>query len=233
MYEMKRTVNCSQIGSHGIIRNSCLVDLLQDCSVIHLDTHPVMSPFFEKENCVMFLVSRQLDIVRRPEQNEKLTVKTWTYELKRMYGYRNTVIYDENGDICVKSIASGAFMDKTSQRPIKAPQELVDRVKLYPKLDMEYEDDHIQIPEELEKKESFPIHSYHLDVNHHVNNGQYVQMAAEYLPEDFEIHQMRAEYKKSAVLGDVIYPGVKVSPDGVTVVLGDQNEKPYAVIEFR
>ena len=57
MYEMKRTVNCSQIGSHGIIRNSCLVDLLQDCSVIHLDTHPVMSPFFEKENCVMFLVS--------------------------------------------------------------------------------------------------------------------------------------------------------------------------------
>ena len=75
MYEMKRTVNCSQIGSHGIIRNSCLVDLLQDCSVIHLDTHPVMSPFFEKENCVMFLVSRQLDIVRRPEQNEKLTVK--------------------------------------------------------------------------------------------------------------------------------------------------------------
>ena len=81
----------------------------------------------------MFLVSRQLDIVRRPEQNEKLTVKTWTYELKRMYGYRNTVIYDENGDICVKSIASGAFMDKTSQRPIKVPQELVDRVKLYPK----------------------------------------------------------------------------------------------------
>ena len=60
MYEMKRTVNCSQIGSHGIIRNSCLVDLLQDCSVIHLDTHPVMSPFFEKENCVMFLVSADL-----------------------------------------------------------------------------------------------------------------------------------------------------------------------------
>ena len=48
MYEMKRTVNCSQIGSHGIIRNSCLVDLLQDCSV-SLDTHPVMSPFLRKK----------------------------------------------------------------------------------------------------------------------------------------------------------------------------------------
>lgn len=49
MYEMKRTVNCSQIGSHGIIRNSCLVDFLQDCSVIHLDTHPVMSHFLRKK----------------------------------------------------------------------------------------------------------------------------------------------------------------------------------------
>ena len=82
MYEMKRTVNCSQIGSHGIIRNSCLVDLLQDCSVIHLDTHPVMSPFFEKENCVMFLVSRQLDIVRRPEQNESSPSKHGPMSLK-------------------------------------------------------------------------------------------------------------------------------------------------------
>ena len=233
MYEMKRTVNCSQIGSHGIIRNSCLVDLLQDCSVIHLDTHPVMSPFFEKENCVMFLVSRQLDIVRRPEQNEKLTVKTWTYELKRMYGYRNTVIYDENGDICVKSIASGAFMDKTSQRPIKVPQELVDRVKLYPKLDMEYEDDHIQIPEELEKKESFPIHSYHLDVNHHVNNGQYVQMAADYLPEETKIHEMRAEYKRSAILGNQICPLIGKRENTWIVSLNDENGMPYAVIEFK
>lgn len=60
MYEMKRTVNCSQIGSHGIIRNSCLVDLLQDCSVIHLDTHPVMSPFLRKKTASCFLCQDSL-----------------------------------------------------------------------------------------------------------------------------------------------------------------------------
>ena len=30
---------------------------------------------------------------------------------------------------------------------------------------------------------------------------------ADYLPEGFEIRQMRAEYKKQALLGDVFYPG--------------------------
>ena len=92
MYEMERNVNCSNIGADGVMKNSAIIDFLQDCSVLHLDTHPVMSPFFEKEKCVMFLVSRQLDIIRRPGYQEKVKIKTWTYELKRMYGYRNTVI---------------------------------------------------------------------------------------------------------------------------------------------
>ena len=39
--------------------------------------------------------------------------------------------------------------------------------------------------------------------------------------------------KKSALLGDVIYPEVKIDKNGGTVVLGDQDGKPYAVIEFR
>lgn len=233
MYEMKRTVNCSQIGSHGIIRNSCLVDLLQDCSVIHLDTHPVMSPFFEKENCVMFLVSRQLDIVRRPEQNEKLTVKTWTYELKRMYGYRNTVIYDENGDICVKSIASGAFMDKTSQRPIKAPQELVDRGKLYPKLDMEYLLRKIALPDtEPQVYEDFPVLKCYIDMNEHVNNARYLDITDEFVENESAVKRIRVEYKNPLKRGKAIKAHVYTDEGRKFVELCDENNKPYCITEY-
>ena len=114
-----------------------------------------------------------------------------------------------------------------------ATPEIGDVYGTHEPLEMDYAPRKIKVPEGGVKGREFVVQESQLDTNHHVNNGQYVQMAAEYLPEDFEIHQMRAEYKKSAVLGDVIYPGVKVSSDGVTVVLGDQNEKPYAVIEFR
>ena len=70
-------------------------------------------------------------------------------------------------------------------------------------------------------------------MNNRQTGNAYEQMAAEYLPEGFVIRQMKAEYKKSALLGDVIYPEVKIDKNGGTVVLGDQDEKPYAVIEFR
>ena len=98
---------------------------------------------------------------------------------------------------------------------------------------MDYASRKLPMPEDMTPQEGIVVQKHQIDTNQHVNNGQYVIMAMDYLPADYTVGQMRAEYKKSAVLGDVIYPGVKVSPDGVTVVLGDQNEKPYAVIEFR
>ena len=54
-----------------------------------------------------------------------------------------------------------------------------------------------------------------------------------YLPEGYEICQMRAEYKKQALLGDEMYP-VVYAGDAVTVVSLDNGEgEAYCVVEFR
>ena len=58
------------------------------------------------------------------------------------------------------------------------------------------------------------VAKHHIDTNHHVNNAQYVEIARELLPEDFQIGQLRAEYKKAAVLGDRIYPRISFTDDG-------------------
>ena len=62
---------------------------------------------------------------------------------------------------------------------------------------------------------------------------QYVQMALESLPKDKEVHQMRVEYKKSAVYGDVIYPRIAIEEDRTVIELCNEKARPYAVIEFK
>ena len=100
------------------------------------------------------------------------------------------------------------------------------------KLDMEYASRKVPMPADGKAGEPFSVQKHHLDTNHHVNNGQYIQMAREYVPEGFEIRQMRAEYKKQAVLGDMIYP-VTASRDGrYTIGLCSAAGKPYAVVEL-
>lgn len=71
---------------------------------------------------------------------------------------------------------------------------------------MDYESRKIALPEECMSLEPFPVRRYHIDTNEHVNNCQYVQMAIEMLDQERVIRQVRVEYKKSAVLGDMIVP---------------------------
>ncbi|MGN1267432.1 MAG: acyl-[acyl-carrier-protein] thioesterase, partial [Dorea sp.] len=46
-------------------------------------------------------------------------------------------------------------------------------------------------------------------------------------------HNIRVEYKKSALYNDVIIPKVAREADRIVVELCDTKGKPYAVVEFK
>lgn len=233
MYEYDSRVRLSEVDQHQRMTLNAVLNYFQDCSSFHSEDLGVGIEYLNEHNRMWVLRSWKIVVDRYPYMGEQIKVGTWPYEFGRMTGRRNFRLLDNQGKMAAYADSEWVLMDTERMRPTKIEESLSGAYTLEPGLDMGSEEGKICLPEQMESRDAFEVHEYHLDVNRHVNNGQYVQMAAEYLPEDFEIHQMRAEYKKSAVLGDVIYPGVKVSSDGVTVVLGDQNEKPYAVIEFR
>lgn len=233
MYEMDRQIYCSDIGENDEIRNSAVVDILQDASNFHLEYHPVMSPFFRNEHCVMYLVSRQIDILRRPVYGEKIHIKTWTFELKRMYGYRNTVVYGEDGKPCILGVAGGAFMDTVTQKPIRVPQELVDRVSVYDRLDMEYKPRKIALPDiKPQRFEPVAVRRCDIDMNKHVNNARYVDITDEYLPEDAVVTNMRIEYKIPIKRGMTVIPDVYSQGNTIIVSLRDIEDRACCVVEY-
>lgn len=54
-----------------------------------------------------------------------------------------------------------------------------------------------------------------------MNNEKYVMLAQQLLPNDFEISELRVEYRKEAKLGDTVISYVKYTSKSVTVVLAD------------
>ena len=98
---------------------------------------------------------------------------------------------------------------------------------------MEYAPRKIVLPKDFEYGEAFPVRKYHIDTNEHVNNCQYVQMAMEELGGTEDIRQLRVEYKKSAVYGDMIYPKAAFEEDRTVVELCDEAGKIYAAAEFK
>lgn len=83
------------------------------------------------------------------------------------------------------------------------------------------------------EKEPVLVQRFHIDTNHHMNNGKYILVAEEYLPENFKTESICVEYKKAAVIGNMLYPEVYEQQNGVTIVLADEQKVPYAIMQFR
>ena len=90
----------------------------------------------------------------------------------------------------------------------------------------------VEIPSEMEAKEAFKVQRFYIDSNQHVNNEKYILMAMEYLLDISRIKSVRVEYKNAAVLGDMIYPHVGIEDNKLTVLLGNEEMKSFAIVEF-
>ena len=145
-YSMKRTVNYSDLAPDGLLAFDRAVDFLQDCSMFQLETDPMVHEYFKKENIIMYLVSRQIDFIRRAEWGEEVLIDTSPYELKNMYGFRNTNIYDKEGKPCVISYATGCFINADTRRPVKVSADFLEKFSLRPKYEIEYTSIKIHIP---------------------------------------------------------------------------------------
>ena len=125
-----------------------------------------------------------------------------------------------------------SFINTETGVPEKLTPADTEPYDLGDKIDMDYAPRKIALPKEREKQEAFAVQKHHLDTNHHVNNCQYIRMAADYLPEAFRVSQLRVEYKRQAVLGNVIVPEVYAADGKVAVILNAEDNEPYAVVEF-
>ena len=70
-----------------------------------------------------------------------------------------------------------------------------------------------------------------IDYNKHLNNANYIRMAMELLPEDFEVKGLRVEYRVPAKLGDLLIPTIYQIDGGIIISLAIGNEVSV-IIEF-
>lgn len=232
MYTFDGRIRYSETDSAGRLTLTALIDYFQDCSTFHSEDAGLGIAYLRQRSLVWVLCSWQIVVERRPAFGEYVTVGTQPYDMKGCFGYRNFWMRDEKGVYTAKANTLWTLLDMESARPVAVPKQMAQAYQLGEKLDMEYAPRKIAIPGEGEKHSPVAVKKHHLDTNHHVNNGQFVDMAMDFLPEGYQVRQLRAEYKKQAFLDDILYPCVAKERDRVVVALADQAGAPYAVVEF-
>lgn len=232
MYSLKFKVTTSTCDSEGQLKLYSALQMLQDCSEMWLESEPAVKQFFLSQHMTQLLATRQVEIVRMPRFKEDLTVTTSVYEVKPMYGFRNTFITDAHGEPCLKTWSMGAFVDLTTGRLKRIDDEIIATIVMDDKRDMNYRDRRIILPKEAGiQAPPVKVLRADIDYNRHMNNACYARMAMELLPEDFEVKSMRMEYRVPAKLGDLLTPTIFNSGGTITVCLAIGTETS-AIIEF-
>lgn len=232
MYSFTTRVRYSEVDSSLQMSYHSIINYFQDCSIFHSEDLDIGVAFLKKEHRVWLLNSWQIQINRFPQLGETLQVNTWPYDFKSMFGYRNFTLTDKEQNPLVVANSVWVYADTDTGRPTKPDPSYVTRYPMDPPYPMEYAPRKIELPEDSIAAPPIIVSASHLDSNNHVNNGQYVSMAAALLPRN-DYKTLRVEYKKAAQQGDMIYPLVCAADHSCTVVLSTETGQPYAIAEFK
>lgn len=235
-YEREERIRFSEVGNGGYITLPGVINHFQDVSIFQSEDLGIGTKYLKQKERAWVLSAWQVEVSRYPVLGETVLVSTWATQFRSFFGNRNFVMKDENGAEVAVANSLWVYLDVRTGHPAKPDYEETEKYGVGEAYPMDQVSRKVPVPKNGKKRQPFPVRKYHMDTNQHVNNCQYVQMAIEELEEEFGqslcIGKMRAEYKKSAVFGDMIYPVIEKNGAVYTAALCDQDGKPYAVVEL-
>ena len=232
MYEFRSKVRYTEVGRDLKLRLDAMLDYFQDTCTFQSEELGIGIDYLAPKGWAWVLSAWQIVVKRYPRLGEEITVGTAPYEFRGFMGFRNFRLSTPDGEELACANSVWALIDLENTHPMRPTEEMMEKYCLEPPIEMDYASRKIGAIQGGSEKERIPVSVHQLDTNEHVNNVQYVRMAMDYFPETSNVVQMRAEYKKSAKLGDVIFPRVVQAENKTVVSLNDEAGAVYALIEF-
>ena len=232
MYTFESRIRYSEVDYQEKLTLAGLLDYFQDASTFQSEDLGIGLSFMRQHGYVWVLNMWQIDISRFPELGERVTIGTAPYEMRGFLGYRNFAMTDAKGIRVAAANTIWSLLHTETGKTVFVPEEISGTYQMEEKIEMEYMPRKIIVPELGSQKDKIIVAPHHLDTNRHVNNGSYVRMAMDFLPQGMIIRRMRAEYKAQAFLNDEIWPVVSTEVGKITVALNNAAGKLYSVIEL-
>lgn len=239
MFEYDSRIGFSQCDAEKRLMLSGLIDIFQDCSTFQSEDLGVGFDFLKDQGLAWVINYWEIDIERLPVLCEWVTVGTFPHGMKGFLANRNFYLKNKAGEYIVKANTLWTFLNLKEATPVRIPQELYGIYQMEEKLDMNYGSRKVNIPEgedvEVSGRDSIVIQRHHLDSNKHVNNGQYVKLALAAVEDEFDIaacRRFRIDYRKQAMLGDIIVPWVYKQDNRIVIALKDEQDGIFSVAEM-
>ncbi len=235
MYSCKDRVSYSRVDTQGRLKAYAILNAMQDCCLFQCEDIGMSCLNLKEQSRAWLVNSWHIVINERPLMGQEFKVSTWPYKFMGVFGMRNFVMESEEGETLAYADSHWFYFDMTKGVPIKATPEEAAPYGMGDPYPMKYGSRKVKFPEDITEIDKVEVCENLFDTNSHVNNGEYIRIASNYLPVGFEVGEMFIEYKLAAKMGDTMHIFVKDArgeEDGFYVVIADSEKNPYVITKF-
>ena len=234
IYTMNSRIRYSETDTEGVLTLPSLIDYFQDTATFHGEDRDVSMEKLKRCGLTWVLGSWQVNLYRLPKLGEEVQVQTWACRFGLCLGTRRFSMAAPEGGLLAEAEALYMLINTDKGTPADVPDWMSEGYGIEAKtLSKKTGGRKIKRPEEGETFPPVTVSLQMLDTNHHVNNGQFISLAAGYLPEDLTVSSFRAEYKQQAFLGDELYPVLSKIDGGYIVSLNNAGGEEYFTGEWK
>jgi acyl-ACP thioesterase len=224
VYSVTRKLRNADVDMHRRLRPSVLLAMLQEAAIAHTEQLGMGRHMTLDRGLLWIITLQQLTVRRMPCYDETITVESWPGKTMHVFFPRYYRVTGEGGEVLVEGSALWTLMDEKTrsavfpdEHGIVIPGVVTGRETPLPRPPR---------PLELTAETAFTVPYSYVDLNGHMNNVRYLDLAEDALPAELHERALRAlqiEYCGEARLGAVLR--LRWGSDGGIWYLAGEAEK--------
>lgn len=238
IYKEKFKLGLKDIGKDNKIKNRAILECLENIGSYHSDIAGYGANDTKRTKVSWILLEWKLEVLDRPTYGDELEIHTWARGINKFFTYRDYEIYNKDNKLCAIATSKWALINIETGKLTRLTEEIINKYNpeykyVFSKPDMEK----LEIPNESDSVLEYTVIRKDIDINKHMHNLYYLDLAYEALPEDVyeqrPFNNVRITYKKEIKLGDVVKCEYSQLNNKYYVVIKSEDEKiVHAIIEL-
>lgn len=200
-------VYTSNVNSDLEVTNKAILQWMEDIGSLHSDENSCGMKTIMENKLSWVIIQWKIKITRRFKYGENIKVRTWISGKKKLYTFREYEFYDEEGNV-VAAAASKWVLTHLEQGMISVPQEILDGYGNDSRTVFEEGNNMTRLKDPLDFSNpfEFTVPCTFIDVNDHMNNIYYLDVAYQAMPIEVykksKFDEIEIMYRKECKLND-------------------------------
>jgi len=211
IWKEKFRITHSLVAPDGLVSIRGLAYCMQETAINHADARNFGYEEMIKQNIAWVLTRQMIKLYEIPRLNQKITVETWANGTTKTMAIRDFNILNKNKETIGMSRTSWMVLDIIKRRPILLSNQILENIPTIPdRLSEPLELEKIPFSDKKPEKEMiFKVVYSDLDMNHHVNNINYLKWVLDEFDLEFR-NKFRVSTIETNYLGEALYGDILV-----------------------